>query len=135
MVNFKAYAIGAAGVATSAFGFVAWTSYLFAGTGAAKLICFSLIILGAIIAFIGGLHVDNNAEAPAEAPAEAEVSVSFFFKVLGGALSGFGFYAWVSFLFAGTGFAMGICLGIVLLGAGIAAYAKELEAFVRRQAA
>lgn len=36
--------------------------------------------------------------------------------LLGGAVAGFGFWAWVSFLFAGTGFAMPICIALVVGG-------------------
>ena len=35
--------------------------------------------------------------------------------LLGGAAAGFGFWAWVSFLFAGTGFAMPLCIAMALL--------------------
>lgn len=57
---------------------------------------------------------------------EEVVNKELFVKVLGTAVSGFGFWAWVSFLFAGTGFAMGICVAIVLGGVGIAAYSNEI---------
>ena len=36
--------------------------------------------------------------------------------LLGGAVAGFCFWAWVSFLFAGTGFAMPICIALVVGG-------------------
>ena len=57
---------------------------------------------------------------------EEVVNKELFMKVLGGAVSGFGFWAWVSFLFAGTGFALAICVAIVLGGVGIAAYSTEI---------
>lgn len=44
---------------------------------------------------------------------EEAVNKELFVKVLGGAVSGFGFWAWVSFLFAGTGFAMAILFWVV----------------------
>ncbi|WP_213067194.1 hypothetical protein [Acinetobacter sp. CFCC 10889] len=40
--------------------------------------------------------------------------------LLGGAVAGFGFWAWVSFLFAGTGFAMPLCIAIVVGGPALA---------------
>ncbi|ERP95050.1 hypothetical protein Q674_06300 [Acinetobacter sp. COS3] len=46
---------------------------------------------------------------------------------LGGAAAGFGFWAWVSFLFAGTGFAMPLCIAIVVGGpALVAKYGDEI---------
>lgn len=47
------------------------------------------------------------------------VSVDLFVKILGGATAGFGFWAWVSFLFAGTGFALPICIAIAAGGTGM----------------
>ena len=55
---------------------------------------------------------------------------TFFVKIIGGAVSGFGFWAWVSFLFAGTGFAMAICIAIVMGGVAIAAYSDEISQWV-----
>ena len=54
----------------------------------------------------------------------------FFVKVLGGAVAGFGFWAWVAFLFAGTGFAMPICIAIVTGGIAIAAFSDEIAEWV-----
>ncbi|MGE0811529.1 MAG: phospholipase D-like domain-containing protein [Immundisolibacter sp.] len=47
-------------------------------------------------------------------------------KIIGGATAGFGFWAWVSFLFAGTGFAMAICIAIIAGGAAMLAYKNEI---------
>ena len=41
------------------------------------------------------------------------INKRFFFKILGGAVSGFGFYAWVAYIFVGTGLALPICCAIV----------------------
>ena len=61
------------------------------------------------------------------------VNKRFFLKALGGAVSGFGFWAWVSFLFAGTGFALPICVAIVLGGAGIAAFSNEIATWASKK--
>ena len=49
--------------------------------------------------------------------------------ILGGsAVSGFGFYSWVTYLFAGTGFALPICatlvVGGVVVGVAISIFHK-----------
>ncbi len=61
------------------------------------------------------------------------VNKRFFLKVLGGAVSGFGFWAWVSFIFAGTGFALPICVAIVLGGVGLAAFSNEIAAWASKK--
>lgn len=55
-----------------------------------------------------------------------EVALDLFVKIIGGATAGFGFWAWVSFLFAGTGFAMAICIAIIAGGAAMLAYKNEI---------
>lgn len=55
-----------------------------------------------------------------------EVSLDLFVKIIGGTTAGFGFWAWVSFLFAGTGFAMAICIAIIVGGAAMLAYKNEI---------
>jgi len=55
-----------------------------------------------------------------------EVNLDFFVKILGGATAGFGFWAWTSFLFAGTGFAMAICIAIITGGAAMLTYKDEI---------
>jgi DNA-directed RNA polymerase subunit RPC12/RpoP len=54
----------------------------------------------------------------------------FFIKIIGGVVTGFGFWAWVAFLFAGTGFALPICIAIVVGGVGIAAFSDEIAEWV-----
>ncbi|WP_197019355.1 hypothetical protein [Selenomonas sp. FC4001] len=46
--------------------------------------------------------------------------------VLGAATAGFGYFAWVSFLFAGTGLAMPICIAIMVGGAAMLKYSNEI---------
>ncbi|WP_216641039.1 hypothetical protein [Aeromonas sobria] len=55
-----------------------------------------------------------------------EVTGDLFVKIIGGATAGFGFWAWTSFLFAGTGFAMVICIAIIGGGAAMLAYKDEI---------
>lgn len=55
-----------------------------------------------------------------------EVTVDLFVKLIGGVTAGFGFWAWTSFLFAGTGFAMAICIAIIGGGAAMLAYKDEI---------
>lgn len=55
-----------------------------------------------------------------------EVTLDLFVKIIGGATAGFGFWAWVTYLFAGTGFAMAICIAIIAGGAAMLAYKNEI---------
>ena len=55
-----------------------------------------------------------------------EVTKRLFAKILGGAVAGFGFWAWVSFLFAGCGFALPLCMAIVTGGVAIASYSEQI---------
>ena len=55
-----------------------------------------------------------------------ELNIHLFVKILGGATIAGGFWAWVTYLFAGTGFALPICIAIVAGGAGIIAYSDEI---------
>ncbi len=59
-----------------------------------------------------------------------EVNKDFFLKVLGGVVSGFGFWAWTAFLFAGTGFAMPICIAIMAGGGALMAFSDEITEWV-----
>ena len=42
-----------------------------------------------------------------------EANKTFFLKVMGGSFVGGGFTAWVTYFFAGTGFAFGVCVAIL----------------------
>lgn len=55
-----------------------------------------------------------------------EVNKQFFLKVLGGTFVGGGFWAWVSYLFAGTGLARPICIAIVASGVGLLIFSDEI---------
>lgn len=54
----------------------------------------------------------------------------FVLKVIGGTVSGAGFWAWVTYFFAGTGLAMPICIALVIGGAGICAFSNEIAEWV-----
>ena len=56
--------------------------------------------------------------------------IRFFFKILGGAVSGFGFYAWVAYIFVGTGLALPICCAIVAGGLAMAEFSNEIAEWV-----
>ena len=47
-------------------------------------------------------------------------------KILGGSMSMFAGYAWVVYLFAGTGFALPICIAIATGGIILAAYSTAI---------
>lgn len=55
---------------------------------------------------------------------------NFFLKILGGTISGYGFYALVAYIFAGTELALAICCAIVAGGVAIAAFSNEIAAWV-----
>ena len=50
----------------------------------------------------------------------------FFVKVVGGAMPVGGFYAWVAYLFAGTGFALPICFSIITGGVGLLVFKDQI---------
>lgn len=62
-----------------------------------------------------------------------KINKTFFAKVLGGVVSGFGFWAWVSFLFAGTGFALPLCLAIMAGGAAIMIHSQEIVEWANKR--
>lgn len=42
-----------------------------------------------------------------------ETSLRLFVRIIGGALPAGGYWAWVTYFFAGTGFAMPICIAMI----------------------
>ena len=64
---------------------------------------------------------------------EETVNKRFFLKVLGGAVAGGGFWAWVAYLFAGTGFALPICVAIVTGGVALAAFSDDIAKWVSKK--
>lgn len=61
---------------------------------------------------------------------EEEVNKDFFFKLLGGGMVGFGGYAWIAYLFAGTGMALPICIAIVSGGVGMLAFSDQITKWI-----
>ncbi|HDY7911382.1 TPA: hypothetical protein RQK42_000506 [Vibrio vulnificus] len=59
-----------------------------------------------------------------------EANKAFFLKVLGASFVGGGFWAWVTFFFAGTGFALAICIAIVTGGVALLAFSDEITQWV-----
>jgi len=55
-----------------------------------------------------------------------EANKTFFLKVLGASFVGGGFWAWVAYFFAGTGFAFAICVAIVTGGVALLAFSDEI---------
>ena len=60
------------------------------------------------------------------------VNKNLFAKILGGAVAGFGYWAWISFLFAGTGFALPICIAIMVGGVSLVAFADKVVGWLNK---
>ncbi|MDO4936008.1 MAG: hypothetical protein Q4E42_05075 [Phascolarctobacterium sp.] len=61
---------------------------------------------------------------------EEEFNKSLLAKIIGGAMVGGGFWAWTAYIFAGTGFAMPICIAIAVGGLGVMAYADTISKWI-----
>jgi hypothetical protein len=55
-----------------------------------------------------------------------ETNKDFFVKLIGGVLPLGGGYAWVAYLFAGTGFALPICAAIIAGGVGMLVFKDKI---------
>ena len=55
-----------------------------------------------------------------------EINAKLFAKIIGTAVTGLGYWAWISFLFAGTGFAMPLCIAIMAGGIALVAFSDEI---------
>ena len=51
-------------------------------------------------------------------------------KIIGGSMSLFGSWAWIRYLFAGTGLALPICMAIVAGGLAVAAFSTEIASWL-----
>ena len=64
---------------------------------------------------------------------EEEVNKRLFLKVIvkvtGATLTGSGYFAWVFYIFAGTGFAFEICTAIVLGGIAMLVFSEQITNF------
>jgi hypothetical protein len=63
-----------------------------------------------------------------------EVNLKLFVRIIGGALPLGGYWAWVTYLFAGTGFAMPIVIAIITGGIGILMFQDEICEWIIRKA-
>lgn len=59
--------------------------------------------------------------------------MAFFAKIIGGGMAGGGFWAWVTYFFAGTGFALPICIAIVTGGVAMLAFSDEIVAWISKK--
>ena len=55
-----------------------------------------------------------------------ETSMSLWSKIIGTALPAGGFYAWVTYLFAGTGFAIEIVIAMIAGGIGLLVFKNDI---------
>lgn len=62
-----------------------------------------------------------------------KVNLKFVVKVIGGAVVGTGSVAWVTYAFAGTGFAPALCAALVAGGVGLAAFSNEIAEWVKKK--
>jgi hypothetical protein len=59
-----------------------------------------------------------------------ETSLGFFVKLIGGAMPLGGFWAWVTYLFAGTGFALPIVVAIISGGVAMLAFKDQIVQWI-----
>ncbi|HDX8903686.1 TPA: hypothetical protein RQN97_001652 [Klebsiella michiganensis] len=59
-----------------------------------------------------------------------EANKTLFLKIMGGSFVGGGFWAWVTYFFAGTGFAFAICVAIVTGGVALLAFSDQITKWV-----
>lgn len=59
-----------------------------------------------------------------------EVNVHLFVRIIGGALPLGGYYAWVKYLFAGTGFAKPIVVAIITGGVALLAFQNKITTWI-----
>jgi len=59
-----------------------------------------------------------------------ETSLGFFVKIIGGVMPVGGFWAWVTYLFAGTGFALPIVITIITGGTAILVFKNKIVEWI-----
>lgn len=62
-----------------------------------------------------------------------KTDLAFFAKIIGGVTAGMGYWAWVAYFFAGTGFAMPICIAIMAGGGAMMAYSDKIIAWISQK--
>lgn len=58
---------------------------------------------------------------------------SFFIKLIGGVTTGMGYWAWVAYFFAGTGFALPICIAIMTGGGAMMAFSDKIIPWISQK--
>lgn len=61
-----------------------------------------------------------------------KTDMAFFAKIIGGVTAGMGYWAWVAYFFAGTGFAMPICIAIMAGGGAMMAYSDKIIVWISK---
>lgn len=61
---------------------------------------------------------------------EEKTNLGFFVKIIGGAMPLGGFWAWVTYLFAGTGLAMPIVIAIITGGVAILSFKDQIVQWI-----
>ena len=89
---------------------------------------FCLLISGIVPSFAGETYLECRRCLYKEV-----LSRGFILKIIGGAVSGSGFWAWVTYFFAGTGLAMPICIALVAGGTAICAYSSEIGEWLSKK--
>jgi hypothetical protein len=64
---------------------------------------------------------------------QEETNKDLFVKIIGGAMPIGGFWAWVTYLFAGTGFAMAIVIAIIAGGVGMLVFKDQIVEWISNQ--
>jgi hypothetical protein len=59
-----------------------------------------------------------------------ETNLDLFVKIIGGTMPVGGFWAWVAYIFAGTGFAMEICVAIIVGGVAMLVFKEKIVKFI-----
>ncbi len=59
-----------------------------------------------------------------------ETNLGLFVKIIGGAMPLGGFWAWVTYLFAGTGFALPIVIAIITGGVAMLVFKDEIVGWI-----
>ena len=61
-----------------------------------------------------------------------KVNKDLYIKIIGGALPVGGYYAWVTYFFAGTGFAMPIVVAMIAGGVGMLVFKDEIVRWISK---
>lgn len=62
-----------------------------------------------------------------------KIDIRFFVRLIGAGAVGTGYWAWVTYLFAGTGCAMLICIAIMAGGVALSTYSNEIAKWASKK--